>query len=126
MTRITSDRVDVGDRREVTRRLGRREMTSPGAKQVMINRITRRDALKIGTNAAVSAAVAPLLVSGEPHPANRASPRSDSEPGLEPGPMPASGDDLCLLRAVDMLALLRQKKLSARELMDAHLRQVAR
>jgi amidase len=43
-----------------------------------------------------------------------------------PAQKPDSSDEICFLRAVDMLALLRQKKLSAREVMQAHLRQIAR
>ncbi|MFL6448217.1 MAG: amidase [Bryobacteraceae bacterium] len=37
-----------------------------------------------------------------------------------------SQDDICFLRAVDILALLRTKKLSAREVMVAHLKQIKR
>jgi amidase len=88
----------------------------------MTNRITRRDALKLGTNAAVSAAVAPLLASGNTLPSS--SDDSVSAPA-EPEPMPASADDICFMRAVDTLALLRQKKLSSREVVQAHLKQIA-
>ncbi len=73
----------------------------------MKNNITRRDALKIGTGAAMSAAAAPLLSS----------------------PMfatPTSTDDICFMRAVDMLQAMRTKKLSSREVMQAHLKQINR
>ena len=89
----------------------------------MTNRITRRDALKLGTNAAVSAAVAPLLASGG---TPRSSADDSTPPPVEPEPMPASPDDICFLPAVDTLALLRQKKISSREVMQAHLQQIAR
>lgn len=38
----------------------------------------------------------------------------------------ASGQDLCFLTAVEMVSLIRRKKLSARELLDAHLKQIDR
>jgi amidase len=91
----------------------------------MANKMTRRDALRLGTNAAVSAAVTPLLpVSGkEPADAMAASPESvDSRAGAGSG----SSSDICFMRAVDTLALIRQKKLSAREVMQAHLTQIKR
>jgi amidase len=62
--------------------------------------ITRRDTLKIGAAAATLTSL--------------------------PAQNLDSSDDICFLRAVDMLALLRQKKLSAREVMQAHLKQIAR
>jgi amidase len=62
--------------------------------------ITRRDTLKIGAAAATLTSL--------------------------PAQKPDSSDEICFLRAVDMLALLRQKKLSAREVMQAHLKQIAR
>jgi amidase len=41
--------------------------------------------------------------------------------------MPASSEtDICFLRALDMMELIRQKKLSAREVMQAHLKQIQR
>ncbi len=70
--------------------------------------MTRRDALKLGTNAAVSAAVTPLL----------------SDAGRAANPVAA--DEICFLRAVDILDLIRKKKLSAREVMQAHLKQIHR
>ena len=87
----------------------------------MANKMTRRDALKLGSNAAASAALTPLLSAH----GNRATNSGNSAPNSPPQPAnPAS--DLCFLRAVDIAALLRQKKLSAREVMQAHLQQVAR
>ncbi len=85
--------------------------------------MTRRDALKLGTNAAVSAAVTPLLSAaaagtGDGHAA------LGSGSGVSAAPDTAS--DICFLRAVDMLELMRQKKLSSREVMQAHLKQISR
>jgi amidase len=88
----------------------------------MTNRMTRRDALKLGTNAAVSAAVTPLLSAGA------ADPRGETAP-LQPGNSNAgagSSSDICFIRAVDLLDLVRKKKLSAREVMQAHLKQIER
>jgi amidase len=60
--------------------------------------MTRRDTLKLGMSIATSAAV----------------------------PAASPPEEICYLRAVDILALLRRKKLSAREVMQAHLKQIAR
>jgi amidase len=37
-----------------------------------------------------------------------------------------SSDEICFMRAIDLLDLIRKKKLSAREVMQAHLKQIAR
>ncbi len=80
----------------------------------MSSRMSRREALKLGTNAAVSAAMTPLL----------------SAKSVEAGPpatnIPDASPDICFMRAVDMAELIRQKKLSAREVMEAHLKQISR
>src|SRR5260370_15907544 len=80
----------------------------------MRSKMSRREALKLGTNAAVSAAVSPLLSanSAEAHPTGR------HTPGTWP--------DSCFLRAVDMAKAIREKKFSAREAMQAHLKQIGR
>src|SRR5258706_4359839 len=80
----------------------------------MRSKMSRREGLKLGTNAAVSAAVSPLLSadSAEAH-----STAMDT-PGTSP--------DICFLRAVDMAKAIREKKLSAREAMQAHLKQIGR
>jgi amidase len=61
--------------------------------------MTRRDALKIGTSAALSAAVSGYA-------------------------MPHSTDEICFMRAVDLVDAIRGKKVSAREVMQAHLKQI--
>ena len=80
----------------------------------MSNRMSRRDALKLGTNAAVSAAMTPLLS------ANSAEAHSTAMDA------PGASSDICFLRAVDMAKAIREKKLSAREVMQAHLKQIGR
>jgi amidase len=89
----------------------------------MTIKITRRDALKLGTSAAVSSAATPLL----------SLPIGRSVPATALNPVPASRDatpnspdEICFLRAVDILDAMRKKKLSAREVMQAHLKQISR
>jgi amidase len=87
----------------------------------MRERIPRRDVLKLGTNAAVSAAVGPLLprelVPGE---------CAEGAVAGDGGAMDATSGDVCFLRAVEMARLIQEKKLSAREVMEAHLKQIKR
>src|SRR5712672_2099470 len=90
-----------------------------------MNKMSRRDALKLGTNAAVSAAITPLLSA-------KSAEASSVEAGLSSTKLPApaktsdSSSDICFMRAVDMAKLIREKKLSAREVMAAHLKQIGR
>jgi amidase len=67
--------------------------------------ITRRDALKLGTSAAIATAAAPLFPSSA---------------------FAGTTDDICFMRAVDILQAMRARKLSAREVMQAYLKQIAR
>jgi len=62
--------------------------------------MTRRDTLKFGAAAATLTSL--------------------------PAQTPDSSDGICFMRAVDMITLIRQKKLSAREVMQAHLKQIKR
>jgi hypothetical protein len=71
--------------------------------------MTRRDALKLGTGTALSAALGPSATATE---ANTAAANS--------------GNDICFMRAVDMVEAIRSKKLSSREVMQAHLQQIKR
>jgi amidase len=80
----------------------------------MRNRMSRREALRLGSKAAVTAAMAPLL------PANRI--EADSKSASAPDASP----DICYLRAVDMAKAIREKRVSAREVMQAHLKQIGR
>src|SRR5260370_917496 len=88
-------------------------------------RIPLRDALKFGPTAAASAALSPLLA------------RTMETRAMEPDqPLPsipenmhmssASDSDICFLPARQMADFIRQKKLSAREVMQAHLKQIER
>jgi amidase len=88
-----------------------------------MDKISRREALKYGTGAALSVTAGPLLSS------------SNAEAPIVRGPdsmnashraTPAMSDEICFMRAVDILGALRAKKLSAREVMQAHLKQIHR
>jgi amidase len=69
--------------------------------------MSRRDALKLGTGTALSAAAPPLLSSSF-------------------APSTVAGDDICFMPAVDIVQAIRTKRLSAREVMQAHLKQIHR
>ena len=91
----------------------------------MAEKITRREALKIGTTAAVTAAIAPHISSStHPDSSNRgeALTRTPAEPELSV----TAGSDVCFMPARQMAELIRQKKLSSREVMQAHLKQISR
>jgi amidase len=82
----------------------------------MTEKMTRRDAVKLGTTAVVAAVATPLLLPVTPAASSAA---TDA--------LPTSAEaDICFLRAVDMANLIRKKKLSSREVMEAHLKQIAR
>jgi hypothetical protein len=66
--------------------------------------MTRRDTLDIGTAAAISAAAAPL--------------HSQTTP--------SGADEICFMRAIDIVGAIRAKKLSSREVVEAHLKQIAK
>src|SRR6202158_4394780 len=84
-------------------------------------KITRRHALMLGTGAAVSAAASPILGSRIEKFAAAAGriPATRSPDGSS-----SSSDEICFMRAVDILDFIRKKKLSAREVMKAHLQQI--
>src|ERR1700674_4220756 len=102
----------------------RRPMLSKTMRHLMANKITRRDALKLGTNAAVSAAVTPLLLSENTLSDCAHSGSAEAAPSSVPPPN--SSSEICFMRAVDILELIRSKKLSAREVMQANLKQIQR
>jgi amidase len=85
--------------------------------------MSRREAIKLGRKAVISAAVSPILASEalRPGPTSRGSSSFASAEQKN-----ASADDLCFMRAVDILKLLQRKKVSAREVMRAHLKQISR
>src|SRR6266704_2859707 len=92
----------------------------------MKDRITRRHALKLGTSAAVTAAVSPLLLPITDHLSNvnrACSTPTNSESTVIP---PTNENEICFMRARDLAGTIREKKISAREVMQAHLKQIAR
>lgn len=89
----------------------------------MSSKITRRDALRLGTSVAMSAAATPLLSA----PIEKVVTASARNPVLAVSDAtPNSSDEICFMRAVDILDAIREKKLSAREVMQAHLEQINR
>src|SRR5579863_2634468 len=89
------------------------QLQSP-TEESMPSKITRRAVLQLGTNAVVSASLSPFMTFDP----------AKLEPAIPNSPSPSS--DLCFLRAVDMAKQIRGKKLSAREVMQAHLKQIQR
>lgn len=92
----------------------------------MTDKITRRDALKWGTSAAAAATVSPLFgpITDQVNKANRASSTlTSSESTAMP---PTTVNDVCFMRARDLARMIREKKISSREVMQAHLKQIAR
>ena len=88
-----------------------------------MSKITRRDALKFGTGSAISAAATPLLSS----PIDTSVAAGGRSPLLAPQAATATtSDEVCFMRAVDIMDAIRKKKLSAREVMQAHLKQINR
>src|SRR5216684_93992 len=91
----------------------------------MTEKITRRKALKIGTAAAVGAAIAP-------HASSSAQPNFREPDGAimrvpaQPARSATPESEICFMSARQMADLIRQKKLSAREVMQAHLKQIER
>ena len=89
----------------------------------MRERMTRREALKLGTSAAVGASVSPLLGSvAAPLWNENATPRDWSEDMSSSAPE----GDICFMPAREMAGLILEKRLSSREVMQAHLKQIAR
>ncbi len=91
----------------------------------MPEKITRREALKMGTTAAVTGVIAPH-VSSATHPDSLT-----PDDSLMPNPADSTAtamteSEICFMSARQMTELIRQKKLSAREVMQAHLKQIAR
>jgi amidase len=91
----------------------------------MTEKISRREALKLGTTAAVSAAITPHLPSSASSSLNEADLHLDRILGDLSMPQ-TSESDICFMPARQMADLIRQKKLSAREVMQEHLKQIHR
>jgi amidase len=88
----------------------------------MSDKLTRRDALKLGTGAAISVAT-PLFSSA----AEKLQPSmaTNRAPGSQEAVIDSS-EELCSMRAMDILEAIRKKRVSAREVMQAHLKQIRR
>src|SRR5262245_38828429 len=83
------------------------------------NKIDRRRMIKLASLSGLSATVFPFI--------SKAAIGSTSlYPENDNVPVPGSNSDLCFTSAADMATLLRTKKISAREVMKAHLAQIAK
>lgn len=89
----------------------------------MTEKITRRHALRLGTSAAVGATVAPLLSSGAENEKGESSELSRYDSNVM---TPTAENEICFMHARDLAAMIRGMKISSREVMQAHLRQIAR
>ena len=81
------------------------------------HRISRRHIIKLGSITAVSVVSSPLIVTAKDLPEEIVENR---------GEIQTAADEICFMNAVDMSNLLRTKKISAREVMQAHLKQIAK
>ncbi len=79
--------------------------------------MNRRQLFKVGSISALSGLLSPSLALANNKQANPNKLHID---------VPASDTDLCYMSAVDMAALIRTKKISAREVMTAHLKQISK
>lgn len=80
------------------------------------NNINRRQMIKMSSVAALSTIVSPSL----------ASPKSSVTQFNENNIIiPVTDSEVCFMKALDLAALIRKKKISAREVMQAHLKQIA-
>src|SRR5215472_11539458 len=99
-------------------------MIAPWNRRLPVRRrVTRRNILKVGTGAAVAAAVAPMLSTAE-NAMGKGNVRSTA--ARENVTPPATENELCFTPAKELATLIREKKVSAREVMQAHLKQIAR
>ena len=79
------------------------------------NNIGRRHMIKVSSAAALSAIVSPSLAAG------KSSPPDPKENNTE-----AVDNNVCFMSALEMATLIRTKKISAREVMQVHLAQIAK
>ncbi len=91
----------------------------------MTDKLTRREALRFGATAAISATVGPRIASSLNSPSDEISSTFDS-PESDKFASSDSDTDICFMSALRIAQLVREKKLSAREVMQAHLRQIDR
>ncbi len=81
------------------------------------NIISRRRMMEMSSVVALSTIVSPSLVSA------KSSSAYSKESNAE---IPVADTEVCYMKALDLAALLRNKKISTREVMQAHLKQIAR
>jgi len=89
----------------------------------MSEKITRRAALRLGTSAAVTASVSPLWSSVETTLRPETMELPDANKNMTP---PTTVDELCFQPAKELARMIREKRVSSREVMQAHLKQIAR
>jgi amidase len=80
-------------------------------------KINRRQMLRLGSLAAFSGLATHSIATSNSSNSNFEAPRVE---------IPGSEADLCFMNATDMATLIRTRKISAKELMQAHLKQIAR
>jgi amidase len=83
------------------------------------NGVTRRDVLRLGATAALSATSLHAADS-------KWSFMADNTLSTIPTPSPAAAEEICFLGASELTAQILAKKISVREVMSAHLRQIER
>ena len=91
----------------------------------MTNKLTRREALRFGATAAISATVGPRVASSLNGPSDEISPPFESPESTKLGGSD-SDTDICFMSALKISQLIREKKLSSREVMQAHMKQIQR
>jgi len=79
------------------------------------NNVTRREMIKMTSIAALAPMITPTAVSG-----------SETDKTQHNTQSINTDDEVCFMRAVDLRGLLQTKKISAREVMQAHLKQIAK
>src|SRR4051812_16953932 len=80
------------------------------------NQMNRREMIRMSSIAAFSNMLAPALIADSGMPTNQKVNFEKTD----------AGNEICYMSAVTMAALLRTKKISARELMEAHLKKIAK
>ena len=79
--------------------------------------MNRRQMLRLGSLAAFTGLTNPTLAFSND---------KNGSPEMQPVEIPGLGNEICFMNAIDMAALICTRKLSARELMRAHLDQITR
>jgi predicted transglutaminase-like cysteine proteinase len=80
--------------------------------------LTRREVLKAGSTAAVTALLNPLL--------GKAEGEKEGNNVTKPEPVQAPFEEICFMNATALVEMLRTKKVSSVEVVKAHLSQIAR